>query len=77
MPDVNMSLRTLLDVVRISKFKMADTKPEVEMLNGEIANRFQRYTHICNHARHSTWIWNCRQKFKMAATEIRSGNNVE
>ena len=24
-----------------------------------------------------TWVWNCRQKFKMAATEIRSGNNVE
>ena len=53
MPDLDMALPTLSDVVRLPKCKMAVSKPEVEITfeRTGMATRFQWLPHIFDHAR--------------------------
>ena len=53
MPDLNMSLRTLPDIVPLPKFKMAAIKSEVEITfeRREMAPRFQLLPPIFDLAR--------------------------
>jgi hypothetical protein len=89
MPDFSMSPRTLPDVVRLPKFKMAAIKPELEItLTGYRRRRDSKfYPHIFGHARlgYATvdTVRRCATlpdvdrlpKNKMAATETGNGNN--